>query len=120
MQFKAKSSKVVIVNNDGKVMLVKIAGKELYDLPGGHREPEESALDAAIREVKEEVGLDIFHVKKLGETARKDFFVTEIFSGEIRLQEEEVSEHLWVKPREAKSYTVTDEVKKGLALYNSQ
>jgi 8-oxo-dGTP pyrophosphatase MutT (NUDIX family) len=120
MQFKPKSSKVVIVNNDGKVMLVKITGKELYDLPGGHQEPGETAAAAAVREVKEEVGLDIFHVEQIGMTDRKDFFVTQIFSGEIKLQEEEVSEHVWVEPTRIVKYSVTDEVEKGIALYHMQ
>ena len=120
MDFKVKSSKVVIVNSDGNVMLVKIAGKELYDLPGGHQEPGETAVNAAIREVKEEVGLDIFHVEQIGMTDRKDFFVTQIFSGEIKLQEEEVSEYIWIDPRKVRQYNVTDEVQKGIALYHMQ
>jgi len=117
VEFKVNSSKVVIVNGDNKIMLIKIADKNIYDLPGGHREPGETALDAAIREVAEEVGLDIFYVEELGSSGRKDFFTTRIFSGKIKLQEEEVSDYLWVDSSDVNSYNITDEVEKGVRFY---
>tara|TARA_R110002020_G_scaffold50991_2_gene144544 strand:- start:152 stop:553 length:402 start_codon:yes stop_codon:yes gene_type:complete len=118
-EFKAKSSKMVITDGD-KVMLVKIANKNLYDLPGGHRERGETAAEAGIRETKEEVGLDISDVEELGSTERKDFFTTQKFSGEIKLQEEEVSDYLWVAVEEINRYNITDEVKKGVELYREK
>ena len=37
-----------------------------YTLPGGHIEPGESFVDAVIREMKEETGLDIYNPKLCG------------------------------------------------------
>ena len=34
-----------------------------YTLPGGHVEPEESIVDAGVREMKEETGVDITDVR---------------------------------------------------------
>lgn len=67
-----------------------------YTLPGGHIEPGESFVDAVIREMKEETGLDIIHPKLCG---IKQFpidggrylvvlFKTDEFSGELVSSEE--------------------------------
>lgn len=50
-----------VMINDGKVLLIRrraIPGKGLLALPGGFLEPGERLLDCAIREMKEETGLD--------------------------------------------------------------
>lgn len=52
-----KRSKIILENNDGNILLVKEF--DAYQLPGGHVEEGESYIDALIREVKEEVGVDI-------------------------------------------------------------
>ncbi len=36
------------------------------NFPGGHVEDEESIVDSAIREIKEETGLDIFNLEEMG------------------------------------------------------
>jgi 8-oxo-dGTP pyrophosphatase MutT (NUDIX family) len=50
-----------IVEKDGKFLLVKeiSGGKEVYNQPAGHIEADESVLDAAIRETKEETGYTV-------------------------------------------------------------
>lgn len=40
-----------------KILLLKKTGKNLWDIPGGHKESKESFLDAAKRETIEEIGL---------------------------------------------------------------
>lgn len=40
--------------------------KGMYCLPGGHIEPNETAEDAVVREVKEETGLDVVSLECLG------------------------------------------------------
>ncbi len=77
-----------------------------YTLPGGHIEPGESFVDAVIREMKEETGLDIQHPKLCG---IKQFpidggrylvvlFKTDEFSGELVSSEEGQME--WIRRSE--------------------
>ncbi|MCP4643780.1 MAG: NUDIX hydrolase [bacterium] len=60
---------VVVVNDAGEILLVRegdvrVHGK--YNLPGGHSEDGESALDCARRELREETGLDLVPSGLLG------------------------------------------------------
>ena len=86
-----------------------------YTLPGGHIEPEESFVDAVIREMKEETGLDIYHPQLCG---IKQFpidggryivllFKTDEFSGNVVSSEEGQME--WIRRSELdKVNTVSD------------
>lgn len=42
----------------GRVLIVKPTYKEGWDIPGGYVEPGETPIEACVREVKEELGLD--------------------------------------------------------------
>ncbi|EGU29120.1 NUDIX hydrolase [Vibrio scophthalmi] len=44
---------------DGKVLAVRSRGKELFYLPGGKREQGESDEQALVREIKEELAVDL-------------------------------------------------------------
>lgn len=44
---------------DGKVLETKSRGKDTWYIPGGKRNPGESDADALIREIKEELNVDI-------------------------------------------------------------
>ncbi|PWM47410.1 MAG: DNA mismatch repair protein MutT [Clostridiales bacterium] len=59
---------VMIVNkNDGKVLVQnRIKDWKGISLPGGHIEENESFVDSAVREIKEETGLDIRNLKSCG------------------------------------------------------
>jgi len=50
----------------GRVLAVRKQGTDAFMLPGGKLEPGESAAAAAIREVREEIGLHVDHVEPLG------------------------------------------------------
>ena len=84
-------------------------------LPGGHIEKNESIIDAVIREMKEETGLDIQNPKLCGikqfpiENGRYIVFLfqTDEFHGEVTSSEE--GEMVWVKKSELpKIDTVND------------
>ena len=56
-----------IIENNGKFLLVKINyGHHRWIIPGGGVNKGESSIDAAIRETKEEVGLDVKDLVYIG------------------------------------------------------
>ncbi|MCK0506362.1 NUDIX hydrolase [Aromatoleum anaerobium] len=90
----------VIVERNGEVLLLRRAGTGffdgLYSLPGGHVEPGESLLEAAVREMCEETGLCLHAdaleyvgvVHRRSDTNRVDFFVrAKRFTGEPQIRE---------------------------------
>ncbi|MFL8937169.1 NUDIX hydrolase [Rossellomorea oryzaecorticis] len=100
-----------------KVLLVKNTGKNgsYYTLPGGAAEPGETLEEAAIREVKEETGLDaeIRDIFSVGEGFFEDrghhtvFFTFrgKITGGEITItRPEEIEEVTWMNIEDAEEY----------------
>lgn len=57
---------LIIVDDAGRVLLEKRSDCGMWGLPGGKIEPGETILDAAIREAKEETGLDLTITRLLG------------------------------------------------------
>ncbi len=74
--------KCIIENND-KFLLVKLNyAHHRWIIPGGGVKKNESSLQAAVREVKEEVGLDVKNLVSIGSyTSNKDYKenIVEIF-----------------------------------------
>lgn len=50
---------------DGRILCARSRGKDVFYIPGGKREPGETELDTLLREIKEELTLDL-----LPDTAR--------------------------------------------------
>ncbi|WP_226530685.1 NUDIX hydrolase [Metabacillus niabensis] len=104
------------------VLMVKNKGDTFsyYTLPGGAVEPEETLEEAAIREVKEETGLDVeingvFSVgeaffEERGHHAIFFTFRGKIIGGEIKISmPDEIEEITWMDSQEAEEYIhITD------------
>ncbi|QQX78616.1 NUDIX hydrolase [Shewanella sp. KX20019] len=60
-RYKPNTTVACVIEANGKYLLVEelIDGEIKYNQPAGHLEPKESIIDACIREIKEETGLDI-------------------------------------------------------------
>jgi len=105
---------LVIRNLSGRphVAVVRVRD-EVLALPKGHPEKGESSEDAALREVREETGLEATPVEKLGDIkywyARDgdrvlkivSFFLLRYRSGRLEDHDHEVEEALWVPLEEA-------------------
>ncbi len=92
-------SRVVILNDEKQVLMLRHHqdDKDIWLVPGGAIEPDENSAEAAVREVKEETGLDvaieglIWHVEEVSEKRGQrfvNFFLARITGGELNLGED--------------------------------
>ena len=61
----------IIVDNQKRVLLGHRCDYNVWDLPGGGMESGETPWDCAVREVKEETGLDVQVTRLLGVYSRQ-------------------------------------------------
>ncbi|MDF5758775.1 NUDIX hydrolase [Spongiactinospora sp. TRM90649] len=104
-QSDAPAVAAAIIVRRGKVLLIRrrvAEGELLWTFPGGQVELGESGEQAAVRETREEVGLDVTAVKALGArihpaTGRRMIYVVcETVAGTARVADvEEVAEVEW-------------------------
>lgn len=62
----------IILDNEQKVLLCKRRDRDLWNLPGGRVEQSESPWEAAIREAREEINVDIVIEKVVGIYFKKE------------------------------------------------
>ncbi len=93
------STKCMIFDDAGRVMLVEVTNRGTFDFPGGHGQNSETPLQAVKREVFEEIGLKIDQIQQIGPiktNIKRYLFAALNFSGNFDLQLEEVSDYIWV------------------------
>lgn len=109
----------IIINDEGKILLIKRKDTidknrttiGMWSAPGGEVEFGEKAEDAAVREIKEELGVDIEIVKPIGfsdQILKKSglhwhliYFLCKIKNGSPRIMESENFEKIeWFSPKE--------------------
>lgn len=66
----------MVFDEDGRVLLARHATGDLWGAPGGAIDPDEPPQDAVVREVWEELGIDVEPVRCLGTFGGPDFRVT--------------------------------------------
>jgi len=106
-KFTGKTSTAIIPFPEGKILLVKrdtVPFKGYWALPGGRMDPGETVEQTIVRECKEETGLDVEIVRKIGEYVEKGVkdeveyeyyptcFLVKVVGGEIKRQEGEIQE----------------------------
>ena len=103
-----------IIEKDKKILMVQEGLEHCYgqwNYPAGHVNEFEKITDAAIREVKEETGLDvklkgvlpIYAVDKKYETHIIIRFVAEIIGGEIKFDKKEILDAKWFSAEDIKN-----------------
>ncbi len=103
---------LVTIWHEGKVLLVQNSYLNYLSLPGGHVNADESAVQAAVRELREEIGLNVAEKDLLqvldhthqweGRTDRVEFFELDVAEPpKIKIDNREVISALWFTPAEA-------------------
>ncbi|MEZ5175158.1 MAG: NUDIX domain-containing protein [Acidimicrobiia bacterium] len=79
------AASAVVVDDEGRLLLAKRTDNSLWTIPGGTMKPGESIAETAIREVKEETGLEVEVVSLVGIYSNPNHIV-EYSDGEVRQQ----------------------------------
>lgn len=95
-----------------KILLVKNNNGRYWSFPKGHIEEGETEQQTAIREIKEETGLDVTLVPGFREISeyspfgkirkRVVFFLARAFTDNVKIQEEEIDSYIWVDLQQAR------------------
>jgi 8-oxo-dGTP diphosphatase len=107
VKYSGRTATALIPFPNEKILLIKrrtLPFKGYWALPGGRVDPGETVEQTIVREVKEETGLDVAVVRKIGEYHEQgvqdgveyDYypacFLVKTLSGEIKKQESEIEE----------------------------
>ena len=106
-KYTGKTSTAIIPFPNDQILLIKRNTRPFvgyWALPGGRMDPGETVEQTIVREVKEETGLDVIIVRKIGEYVEKGVkddvkyeyyptcFVVKLVGGEIKKQDSEIQE----------------------------
>lgn len=101
-----------------KILLVKNNNGRYWSFPKGHIEDGETEQETAVREIKEETGLDVTLVRGFREISeycpfgkirkRVVFFLARAFTDNVKIQEEEIDSFIWVDLQQARKLCTYD------------
>ena len=107
MKYSGRTATAVIEFSPQMILLIKrdtVPFKGYWALPGGRAEPDEKVEQTIVREVKEETGLDVVVVRKVGEYHEQgvqagveyDYypacFLVKVVGGEVKKQQSEIED----------------------------
>jgi 8-oxo-dGTP pyrophosphatase MutT (NUDIX family) len=101
---------VAVRDDRGRVLLIHKVDNNLWALPGGGHDAGESITDTAVREVREETGLDVEVVRLVG-TYTNPNHVMAYDDGEVRQQFSLCFEGRWIGGQPREDGTETKEVR---------
>ena len=107
---------------DGKILSTRSRGKDKYYIPGGKREAGETDIETLVREVKEELSVDIIessakfygvfeaqaHGKAEGVIVKMTCYTAE-YSGELKA-DSEIAEIVWLTTEDIESVSPVDKL----------
>jgi ADP-ribose pyrophosphatase YjhB (NUDIX family) len=127
------SVNVVVENDRGEILLIRRTDNDNWALPGGAIDLGESMTQAAVREVKEETGIDCEISGLVGIYTDPKHIILYTSNGEARQEfsivltaqevggaptpSSESTEVVWMAPREAESLTMDPSMRMRLAHY---
>jgi 8-oxo-dGTP diphosphatase len=123
-----------IFDSENRILIVKKSENEQIDpglwvVPGGKVYPHEPILDALLREVKEEVGLQIVSYAWIGEDvfiASNHYFHAQHFrcitkKSEPVILEKKLTKYAWIQSHEVDNFTFPSNLKKRITeLYKNK
>lgn len=134
MQMKLIDKVAYIFIKDGKILSTRSKGKDKYYIPGGKREGNESDIETLVREIKEELSVDIIestaklygifeaqaHGKAEGIIVKMTCYTAD-YSGELKA-DSEIAEIVWLTTADIEDISPVDKLifadlnKKGLLI----
>jgi ADP-ribose pyrophosphatase YjhB (NUDIX family) len=114
------SVNVAVTDNDGRLLLIRRSDNDNWAMPGGAMDPGESMADAALRETREETGIDCEITGLVGIYTNPRHVILYTSNGEVRQEcsivftaratggeptpSSESSDVRWVPPDEISNY----------------
>ena len=109
-----------IIEKDGKILVCRGVGDSVWEFPGGRLHQAEAPVDGIVREIKEELGIDITDVKPFmvlpsfhyKSNMHQVFIAYTCVSKDVNIApNHEVEEMKWISMDELKSLPMFDDCK---------